>query len=181
MSLSAPLGPPLGPPVGGPLRRQPVPYEASYPAGVHNWVSPASAYYRFVLWGGGGVDGTNGGSGALAIAVRRVARGQIVALNVADGGAPSDDTTATFPDGRVITAGSAVNTVAGVASGGDVNINGVAGGGSEAPGPSYEGYSGGIVGASIGARTPGAGGAGGLGAGAGLVLIMQQATSRLAF
>jgi hypothetical protein len=93
MSLSAPLGPPLGPPVGGPLRRQPVPYEASYPAGVHNWVSPASAYYRFVLWGGGGVDGTNGGSGALAIAVRRVARGQIVALNVADGGAPSDDTT----------------------------------------------------------------------------------------
>lgn len=161
-------------------------YGASYPAGTPTWICPKSGWYRFVQWGAGGVTGgtVSGGSGAHTQTVAHINKGQTVAIVVPAGGS---DCTVTLPNGRVITAGTAAAATGGVASGGDININGsngtaggggngVAGGGDNggpgglgngttnsggagAPGSGgYRGGEGGSATGGAGAGTPGAGG-----------------------
>jgi hypothetical protein len=103
------------------------PYTTNYPVGSWTFTTPASGAYKFILWGGGAV-GQNvsfaGASGAYSEYTRNLGYGETVALVVGAAGAAS---TATFRDTKVVTAGGAAAMVAGVASGGDVNLDGSAG------------------------------------------------------
>lgn len=89
----------------------------------YTFTAPDQGVYKFVLWGSGTFGNTAGGSGAYCEYSRQMAKGQTVALVVptSSGGLP---TTATFPDGKVVSAGFGGVGVAGIASGGDVNLNG---------------------------------------------------------
>jgi hypothetical protein len=166
------------------------PYTANFPPGSHTWTSPRTAYYRFTQWGpgGSGGGGAPGASGALTQNVVLVPRGQTVAI------APSDavgvDSTITFANGKIATAGSGVSNTPGVASGGDLNLNGSVGGaaglgtnggagdggangGGGAPGQGpYKGAAGGTHG-------PGAGFTNGSIGGYGFCIIASQANSLL--
>ena len=84
-----------------------------YPPGTRTFTVPASGKYRIAVRGSGGGGGSGGAglagsSGALVIGDRYLNKGQTVALVIgappgfnADGNA----STATFPDGSVMTAG----------------------------------------------------------------------------
>lgn len=133
----------------------------AYPTGADTFIAPANGYYRFVLrgaGGGGSIAGSalgSGASGAYIEAVRRLSKGERVALSVANFTAINANglaTTATMPNGEVISAGGgqASAGLGGVALAGalDVAISGTAG--------SAEG----VNGANGGGNNPGSGGAG---------------------
>lgn len=145
------------------------------------FVAPAPGRYQFALHGAGAnrSNERQGGPGGLAIRTVRLTRGQSVAYTVAhaiDGGIPAPDSSVTFSDRtmRVTGAGSGdddpnsdgdtsdgVDGLGGVATGGDINMNG-SDGSNQAP--SYGAFVG-AVGASSGPvqNVPGAPGRTGLG------------------
>jgi hypothetical protein len=101
------------------------PYTFSAPTVVTQFVIPVSGRWKFVAWGGGGRTG----SAAYIEVTRALTVGQIVTVKVGrgDSAPPTSDSTVTLPDGTVATAGGANGNTAGVASGGDVNLNGTTG------------------------------------------------------
>lgn len=115
---------------------------AMYLPGAHSFRPTVPGFYKFVLWGPGGSEVAagglgSGGSGAYVEITKPLAAGQVVALVVSDYGAP---TTATFPDGKVASAGHGADCpgggaggVGGAATGGDVNLDGATGGSSVGP------------------------------------------------
>lgn len=130
--------------------------------GITSWTAPASGRYKFYGWsGGGGGDGSsNGGaSGSYFEVTKYLQRDQAVACAVGRGewvARDAEETELTFSDGQVVTAGppSAWN-VPGVATGGDVNLNGSPGGeavvsGAGAAGLGSGGGAGGLGSASVG-------------------------------
>lgn len=128
---------------------------ALYAAGAHIFEAPATGRYMFTLWGGGAVGGgTGGGSGAFAQKTRRLRRGETVSIVV---GASAGASTATFIDGSVVTAGAGTGTGGGLATGGDLNLNGSSGGTSGNAGDGGGGTAGGAGGANQGADGGGAG------------------------
>lgn len=132
-------------------------YAASFPPGTYTWTAPTSGRFKFVLWGGGyqGEVGNGGASGSYAEKTATMGLGQTASLTV---GGPGSDTVLTLPGGAVITAGAAAagNTV-GVASGGDVNLNGSLGGAPSASGVNGLGTGGGVGGAPNATKPGGAG------------------------
>jgi hypothetical protein len=136
------------------------PYTASYGPGTFTWTAPLPGFYRFVQWGCGGRA-----SAAHAQTVVHLNTGDRVSLVVAEG--VSTDTVVTFPSGRVVTAGSAVLSLGetpGVATGGDLNLNGsVSGTPSGGNGVAGLGDNGGLGGTGNGATSGGGGGAPGYG------------------
>lgn len=114
--------------------RSSTPRNASYPAGSFTFIAPASGWFRFVMWGAGARSNQGGPwggpSGAFVLAERPLAQGQRVSLVVADADNTPINTTATFPDGEVLTAGSGdrITPAVGVATAnrnrGDIAING---------------------------------------------------------
>ena len=93
---------------------------------AYTWVCPETGTYRFITKGPGassnGVD-EGGASGAHAEKVRLVRAGESVSIV---SGVNGVDTTVTFSDGYVVTAGKASGATPGTASGGDINLNGSA-------------------------------------------------------
>lgn len=164
------------------------PYTASYGGGARTWTCPSTGWYRFALWGSGGQNGgvSGAGGGALAIKIKRCARGDQIALVVA-GNPATAATTATFPDGSVVSAGSGASggTAGGTATGGDVNLPGVAGGASNGgAAPSYQDLTGGVgydAVSPLGNSFPGGGGniSNSVQLGGGVALITRQPTSLL--
>jgi hypothetical protein len=149
-------------------RKSPTSYSYNYPAGSFTWTCPASGTWRLVLWaaGGGSTNGSNlgGGSGALYIAERFFAKGQTVALVVGGCiGAASNgaNSTATLPDGEVITAGGGqANGTAGAVTANrnlDVVFAGSAGGAAGGSGVAGLGDAGGSGGAGVAAQSGGGG------------------------
>jgi hypothetical protein len=139
--------------------------------GTYTFTPPINGYFKFVGWGGGGNGSSGvygGGSGSCVEATRLLTVNQSVTMVV---GATHVDTTFTFPDGTVITAGGTTNQAGGIASGinanlGDVGINGTAGpsnGGTAGPGLGTGGGPGGGVngGAGVPANLPCRGPSGG--------------------
>jgi len=92
-----------------------------FPAGSWIFTPPRAGQWKFVAWGPGG-HGGNGASGAYfekTVSLSIVSTVQIVV------GTPTlSDTTVTFPNGIVATAGRAAGSAVGVATGGDVNLAG---------------------------------------------------------
>lgn len=135
----------------------------------YNWSPPRAGYWKFVLWGAG--DGSNGAgvqgaSGAYAEKTLFLSPKDVVAILVGIGkGGVGADTTVTPPSGLVITAGGGNGSTGGVASGGDVNLNG------SAPGSNGLGTGGGLSGdpttAGAPAMLPHRGGNGAFNAGTG--------------
>lgn len=138
------------------------------------FVAPEAGVYRFILWGPGGVTAAvdqrgeggalyyfGGGSGALAVVDRRMARGEQATILSAVRGVA---TTVTFADGRVVSAGfggagseaTMAGGLGGVATGGDLNKPGLRGGGISVP-PEPAGEDGGRQGVSSGTMYGGAG------------------------
>lgn len=184
------------------LRKSVAPFVAQYPPGSYTFTAPRSGDWKFVLWGAGGQGSATpagGGSGAYVEVTRKLVAGQSVALVV---GGPNDanNTSATFPGGVVVTAARGADAssggAGGVATGGDVRLNGSAGGtgggsggagsgtgggasggangGGGAPGvvPFRGGFGGSAVNTVVG--SPGGGGANGGGyGGSGLLIVMQ--------
>lgn len=152
------------------VRRSESAYAASYPPGSHTFTPPKAGYYLFVLWGPG--QGSTGfteflasPSGCYCEYTDHLDPTQRVALTVS-AGVPggSTATTATFPDGKVVSAGPGNSLIA---TGGDVNLLGSAGGtGAVAP-SAGSGTGGGAAGSGLsgGGGAPGVlpfrGGAGG--------------------
>ena len=101
--------------------------------GSYTFTPTVSGWWKFVLWGGGArpTTGYGGGSGAYCEITKFITTGQTAALvagrGAASGGA-AQNSTVTFLDGTVVTAGAAVNEIGGTATGGDVNLNGSTGG-----------------------------------------------------
>lgn len=101
--------------------------------GSYTFTPTVSGWWKFVLWGGGArpTTGYGGGSGAYCEITKFITTGQTAALvagrGAASGGA-AQNSTVTFLDGTVVTAGAAVNEIGGTATGGDVNLNGSNGG-----------------------------------------------------
>jgi len=137
--------------------------------GSYTFTAPNPGQYKFVLWGGGGAgSGSNGagGSGAYCEYTRTLGGGEQVALvlgakALTGAGVAS---TATFADGKVVSAGGGAagsgtsGGAGGTASGGDVNLSGSAGGGSSTAGTNGGGTAGG-TGAPALATAGGGGGA----------------------
>lgn len=163
-----------------------------FPPGSYTFTPTVSGWWKFVLWGaGGGYSGAaGGGSGSYCEITKFLTTGQTVALVVGVGGYESatapTNSTATFPDGTVATAGAGTNAgAAGTATGGDVNLSGSAsgvaglgtGGGAAGTGAAggagapanlpFRGGAGGNDGGIKPAKGPGAGGAGSASAAAG--------------
>lgn len=110
-------------------------YVRTYGPGSSTWTCPATGSYRFILGGGGGGSesgaGLGGGGGSQAIKVKRVSAGETVAFSVASTisvNVAGGDTTATFNDGTVVTAGGGQRSqdggAGGTATGGDINTSG---------------------------------------------------------
>lgn len=119
---------------------------ASFTVGSYTWPCPGSGAYRFVQWGPGASfsTGTDGGaSGAHTQTVVTLDKGQTVSIVI---GTEGTDTVVTLPGGRVVTAGAALTSGPGTASGGDVNLNGSFGGAVSTPGAAGLGDSGGAGG-----------------------------------
>lgn len=113
-------------------RKRPTVYAYSYPAGSYTWTCPASGLWRFVLWGAGaGADQATpygGASGGFYLAERYVTKGQTVAVvagagvePVSTAGTDGGPSSATFPNGEVITAGGGIGN--GANTGGAVTAN----------------------------------------------------------
>lgn len=135
------------------------PYQ--YAPGSYTFTAPVTGYWRFVLWGSGGVattGGQGGASGSYVELTRFLRAQQTVSLVVRDS-ASTSATTATFLDGTVASAGSANTTTAGTASItgraelGDVTLSGSLGGASG-------GANAGAAGLGTGGGAGGAGGSG---------------------
>lgn len=132
------------------------------------FVAPNTGDYRFYVWSGGGgfavydyrPDYTfhilSGGSGALSRYDRKMVKGEAATIVA---GAPGQASTVTFADGHVVrcTSGGGAfaydafqsgGGVGGVATGGDINIDGTEGGGRIGQGPGG-GTDGGAAGANV--------------------------------
>jgi hypothetical protein len=105
----------------------------------HTFTAVELGWYRFVAWGpGGGIASSPGGGGALAVVERPLMGGQTVALTVGgshNGIGSLADTTLTFPNGEIITAGRGGNAGAGgvatINAGlGDIGVSGTAAAGT---------------------------------------------------
>jgi len=133
------------------------PYVATFPPGSFTWTCPKNGWYRLVGWGadgaGNGGGGYGPGSGAHVQKVAYLAQGQSVAVVIAAAG----DTSFTLPNGAVITASGGSGQNGGTAAGGDINLNGSAGGNSGASGAAGLGNAGGAGGANAGSSGGGAG------------------------
>lgn len=109
-------------------------YVAQYTPGSYTFVAPKAGNYIFVAWGAGGGFSSGGGlagtSGAYIEITRRLGVGQKVAIVCGRGQTTiaGQDSTVTFDNGLVVTAGGggANNGTPGIASNGDVNLNGSA-------------------------------------------------------
>jgi hypothetical protein len=118
--------------------------------GTLSFTPPVSGYWKFVGWGGGG-NGTSGtiagGSGAYVEITKFLTTSSVVTIVT---GTYRGDTTFTFSDGTVATAGGAPGGAgaAGIASGGDINLNGSAGVSGAGTGNAGLGTGGGPGGAS---------------------------------
>lgn len=142
-------------------------YNRVFLPGSYTWTAPDSGYYRIAQWGTGNYGSApNGGpSGAHAQTVVPITGGQAVAIAVSSGNMASPgDTTVTLPDGRVVTTTSASTTVPGTATGGDINLNGSAGGvGVSGAGTAGLGTAGGVGGPGDATTMGGGAGAPGYG------------------
>lgn len=161
-------------PIGAPFGSLNLQGPYLYPPGSHTFTAPVTGYWKFVGWGpGGSLDFANGGgSGGYFEITKRLRAQQTVAVVVGPGSSTTTDTTATFPDGTVATAGRANQATAGTASLSgyylptDVTLSGSTATGSN-PGPSGSGTGGGAGGTGAGggagapANSPFKGGAGG--------------------
>ena len=144
-------------------------YVRTYGPGSSTWTCPATGSYRFIRGGGGGGSESSaglGGGGSQAIKVKRVSAGETVAFSVASTisvNVAGGDTTATFNDGTVVTAGGGQRSqdggAGGTATGGDINTSG----------SSASGLTGGAGGTSGLYGLPGGKGAQGVAVGAGVV------------
>ena len=143
-------------------RKSVTPYVYSYPPGSYTFTVPKNGWYRFFVLGSGGsglVAGTAGGSGALVVGERALTKGQAVAVVVGAGETPNNNgnqTTVTFPDGSVMTAGGGVagNTGgAGGAASSTSNLDRPYNG--SAAGSAGGGTNGGASGAGLGGGSPG--------------------------
>ncbi|WP_309091097.1 hypothetical protein [Phenylobacterium sp.] len=150
---------------------RPTPSPNQYTPGTYSFRPLQSGYWKFVLWGGGangGASSWGGGSGAYCEKTVFLTTSQAVALNV---GARASATTATMPDGTIVSAGGAIGQSGGTAWGGDVNLNGSPGGSGSSSGAAGSGTGGGgggskdtnNGGAGAPANLPFRGGAGGTG------------------
>lgn len=106
------------------VRREP----STYPnPGTYTFVPTVEGYWKFVAWGHGGSGGGSGthsgGSGAYVEITRYLTLAQTVTIVLPES-ATSSDTTVTMPDGTIAIAARANGQAGGVASGGDVNLNG---------------------------------------------------------
>jgi hypothetical protein len=142
--------------------------------GDQEWVCPRSGLYTVYAWGPGGkgyfsASNYAGGSGALAIWQRvRLLAGDKLTISIPNRNASSGDTVVTTArKSNPLTAGRGGDAttgssggVAGVASGGDININGEAGLIYSSPGANGGGTDGGLGSATQG--SPGAPGYDGL-------------------
>jgi hypothetical protein len=138
-------------------------------SGTYTFTAPATGYYKFVLWGGGGGgynggSGAGGSSGAYAEFTRLMTWGERATVVVGVPGplsTPGGDSSVTFADGKVVTAGGGggggTSTTVGVASGGDVNINGSAPGLVGGAGNAGGGTAGGAGGSAIASSFAGGG------------------------
>lgn len=119
-----------------------------YTPGSYTFTAPQAGWWKFVLWGAGDSNG-NATSGAYSEYTVFLGVNQNVALVVATANtlASALDTTATFPSGKVVTAGGA-GASPGAASGGDVNLAG------SASGAAGSGTGGGAAGSGNGAGAP---------------------------
>lgn len=173
-------------------------YRAPTVAGDQTWVCPEAGLYTIYAWSAGGYGSTSasggGGGGALAVAQRvRLGAGAEVVISLAvrpNSAKPAPASTVVTIPGRpstlTCTPGQDVGSggAGGVASGGDVNVNGAAQvsatiGGDAA---SYDGFLGGQGGRgdapNYPAQTPGGGGGGNAAnnlPGPGLVIICRDA------
>lgn len=148
-------------------RPKPVVYTYNFPVGSYTWTCPESATYKFVVWGaGGGSDtggNTGGGSGALYIAERFIARGQTAALVVGVSASSGNGTssTVTLPSGEVLTAGGGQSDgTAGTVTANtslDIVYAGSAGGTAGGNGAAGLGDAGGAAGAGASGNSGGAG------------------------
>lgn len=122
-------------------------YVTQYLPGSYTFQPPKSGLYQFIMWGAGGPgDGVNpGGSGSYCEKAFFLTRANGVPIVVGSNG---NNTTVTLPNGQVVTAGGGATNAAGVASGGDVNLNG------SLPGVNGLGTGGGIANASAGGAAP---------------------------
>jgi hypothetical protein len=157
-------------------------FVANYSAGTYVLTVPRDGFWKFVAWGvggncGGSTDPGQASAGYVEV-TRFLAAGQTVTLVVPVYTGVPGATTITFPDGSVASAGSAQGGAAptpGVATGGDVNLNGSAAPGAGAfdglPGGGTGGGPGGLHqaansgGSGAPANLPFIGGRGGLGGG----------------
>jgi hypothetical protein len=143
-------------------------------AASYTFTAPASGRWKFIGWGpgGSGAVGNPGASGSYFEITKLLPIGATVA--VVCGIVGSTNTSVTFQDGTVATAGRAAGGAPGTATGGDVNLAGSApgvaglgtGGGTSGGGPTdgagapanlpYRGGNG-LTGSAV-APAPGAGG-----------------------
>lgn len=122
------------------LNRYKASFNAPNSAGAQTWTCPRTGEYTIYAWGHGGKGGINSGdyagsSGALAIWQRvRFQAGDTATITIPERASTTGDTTvSTARKATVLTAGrggdgsTGVAGAVGVASNGDVNINGSAG------------------------------------------------------
>ena len=133
--------------------------------GSYTFTPTVSGWWKFVLWGGGArpTTGYGGGSGAYCEITKFITTGQTAALVAGRGagsGGAAQNSTVTFLDGTVVTAGAAVNEIGGTATGGDVNLNGSTGG-VDGPGGASGANGLGTGGGAGGAYEPNVGGGAG--------------------
>ena len=133
----------------------------NFPVGSWTFTPPEPGVWKFVAWGvGGSPSGQGGASGAYGEITRSLTTTQSVTIVVSKFvGSSTPDTTITFPDGHVATAGSAAGNIAGVATGFDINLAGTPGtaGSSSSPGGNGLGTGGGHGAPNSGTSDGGAG------------------------
>lgn len=120
-----------------------------------NFTATTGGLYQIVIDGPGASasGGTGGGAGAKCVKTVRLRKDEVIAFSL--GQPDTTHTTATLPDGAVMTARGSTFTsgVGGTATGGDINLpGGNASGGTGGANPSYAGYFGGAAN-----HTPGGG------------------------
>lgn len=143
------------------------PFVTNLTPGVTTWTVPSAGLYKFHLWGAGrgGTSGQGGCSGGYCEITERLSQGAVIAVlvgigrNALDGG--DGDTQVTLPSGRVALAarGTAIGT-AGLATGGDVNLNGSLGGVSAGGPPGVAGLGSGGAPGGLGDNASRGGGGG---------------------
>jgi hypothetical protein len=107
-----------------------VPTVFNFPPGNWNWSPPVSQNWKFIAWGMGSPDdgvSLAGGSGAYFEKTAMVLTTQNVGMSVGGRGFVTD-TIINIPGQPTCTAGRGLPGSAGVATGGDVNLNGSIGG-----------------------------------------------------